>query len=657
MLHRTLTRIILIVLLTGAAGAGVYAQDESPASPVSLYETPDAADPIAALPPGDAFTLEGRNMTGTWLLLKTAGGGYGWAERSRLKLEEGQRLADLPVVSAPASDMSADYLKLYAGPGIHWALIAALPRNTWLVIDGRNFPGTWLLVHTNDGALRGWVEQRHSALTARNGLYALPVISTVPDPTPAAETDITLLEGPGADYPAAATVAPGAPLVIEGRSADSAWLLVHTSDQTARGWITASDITLNEGTSLTDLSVIDPDSALLTIDLYPAPGTSQPASATIPHDTRLWIEGRNEAGTWLLVYRADDPAVRGWIRATDITLDAGTGVMALAVIGAQPTASPSATPAAVAAAPAEQNSAPAQQNNQNSAQPAAPPAPVQPPPYQPSGASVDAMVARLYGVPAVPAAISARARQIMQRGAQLGMRRDVFSKVGDCHTDHLGFLHPLGVNEYELGPYSYLQSTIDYFSATAPRPGVLNSFENASLAAETSFTAAAVLDPTWADPAHCQPGESPLACEYRVVKPGISIIMLGTMDVTVYGPEAFNTYLRQVVAETINRGIVPVLTTFPGDEYRYWAESLQFNTIILDVARDEGIPVINYWLASRALPNYGLTDDHLHLTYKGERRLNIHGPGDRWMSFSGDERVWGHTLRNLITLQTLALLR
>ena len=44
------------------------------------------------------------------------------------------------------------------------------------------------------------------------------------------------------------------------------------------------------------------------------------------------------------------------------------------------------------------------------------------------------------------------------------------------------------------------------------------------------FTAASALSPVWADPKVCLAGETPLGCEYRLQKPVMDFIMLGTND-------------------------------------------------------------------------------------------------------------------------------
>lgn len=76
-------------------------------------------------------------------------------------------------------------------------------------------------------------------------------------------------------------------------------------------------------------------------------------------------------------------------------------------------------------------------------------------------------------------------------------------------------------------------------------------------------TQPALLDSTWADPQWCLSGETPLACEYRVTRPSIALIMFGINDGAATEPEAYEAYLRLIVTQTLERKIVPVLHTFP----------------------------------------------------------------------------------------------
>ncbi|MBZ0304512.1 MAG: hypothetical protein K8I82_00455 [Anaerolineae bacterium] len=241
---------------------------------------------------------------------------------------------------------------------------------------------------------------------------------------------------------------------------------------------------------------------------------------------------------------------------------------------------------------------------------------------------------------------------VFTHGQALGNRADVFTKVGDSNTTNGDFLLAIGMGKTfcHLGSYAYLQETIDFFSATPPREDVQNSFNSYSIAAQKGLSSASVLDPFWATNALCEANESPLMCEYRIVKPSISIIMLGLMDSRYGEPESFAHYMEEIVKQSIEAGVIPVLTTFvvlPDQEVLNYDHSIQMNIALVDIAETYGTPLINLWAAVQELPNYGIGPDRTHLA---------HSVG-QYCDFTGAEQEYGGTLRNLLTLQALDQLR
>ena len=92
-----------------------------------------------------------------------------------------------------------------------------------------------------------------------------------------------------------------------------------------------------------------------------------------------------------------------------------------------------------------------------------------------------------------------------------------------------------------------------------------------------------------------------------------------------------------------------VLTTFVvlPDRGEIYERSLEFNMMLLDIARDEQIPLINLWAAAQTLPDDGIGPDHTHLKAQVGSLC----------SFDGAQQQFGGTLRNLLTLQALDQLR
>lgn len=235
------------------------------------------------------------------------------------------------------------------------------------------------------------------------------------------------------------------------------------------------------------------------------------------------------------------------------------------------------------------------------------------------------------GLPVIPT-ISNTARQIYVRGLALGNRPNAFAKVGDCGVETRFFLTDFDGDpaHYDLGPYEDLRTTIEYFAG---------SFDRDSVAAKNGANTAGLFVPLWADREICGPDEGPLECEYRLWKPSIALIMVGTNDAG--RPERFEESLRAVVDATIERGIVPVLATK--------ADNLEgghvINAAIARVAKDYDIPLWNFWAAVQPLPRHGLQPDGAHLTFLPNRFGDPNAMQTAW------------PVRNLTALQVLDALR
>ncbi len=236
--------------------------------------------------------------------------------------------------------------------------------------------------------------------------------------------------------------------------------------------------------------------------------------------------------------------------------------------------------------------------------------------------------------------ITPHARDIFLRGQSLGNRPTVFSKVGDSITANEAFLVPIGLGDYNLRDHTYLQPVIDYFSQTVARDA--NSFANTSLAAKGGWSAWQVITPRYADPTLCQAGETPLECEYRLVRPSIALIMLGTNDVMTTPSGTYESWMRQIVKISLERGVIPVLSTIPDFKREGYEERvLELNGIIRRLAYEYDIPLWDYWAALQDLPNKGLSDDGVHPSWAV--------PAD----FKPYFLQYGMTMRNLTALQAL----
>ena len=208
--------------------------------------------------------------------------------------------------------------------------------------------------------------------------------------------------------------------------------------------------------------------------------------------------------------------------------------------------------------------------------------------------------------PVVPQ-VSARAREIYQRGLALGNDPRAFSKIGDCQSVPASFLGIYDTDRYSFAPeYQSLQATVDYYAGSFNREGE---------SVRGGFNASSVLLPFWANTEVCQPGENPMQCENRIHNPSIVFISL---EVWFEGrtPDVYEKYLRQIIEYNLEQGTLPVLVTkadnVEGDH--------SINATIAKLAYEYDLPLWNYWLAVQPLPNHGLdpTDmNGFHLNLDG----------------------------------------
>ncbi|MCA9884022.1 MAG: SGNH/GDSL hydrolase family protein [Anaerolineae bacterium] len=241
----------------------------------------------------------------------------------------------------------------------------------------------------------------------------------------------------------------------------------------------------------------------------------------------------------------------------------------------------------------------------------------------------------------LPQAMVDRLRAIYADGLAKGKRAGVFSKVGDSITVSQNFLTPIGYGQVNLAQFTHLQPTIEYFTQAVAREG--NAFVNPSLAAGVGWAAWGVLDPELADATWCGAGESPLACEYRVVKPTIALIMFGTNDSGYRTSEQFRSDMQRIVQYSLDEGIIPILSTVPNrPEMPAIIDS--YNRVIGEIAASQNLPVWDYHSALRDLPNSGLTYDNIHPSSP---------PNAPETAADFQQLSYGYNVRNLTALQML----
>ncbi|HEX7552876.1 MAG TPA: hypothetical protein VF378_04940, partial [Geothrix sp.] len=176
----------------------------------------------------------------------------------------------------------------------------------------------------------------------------------------------------------------------------------------------------------------------------------------------------------------------------------------------------------------------------------------------------------------------------------MGNDPHAFSKVADCQGIREVLLGAYDlVGYYHLSPENAdLQQTIDWFAG---------SFNRNGQAVMGGFNARAVLQPQFADPAACLPGETPIACEYRVHRPSIVLISL-EFGYDGRTTENYVQYMRTIIDFYIGKGVLPILAT-KADNFE-GGDSLNLATATLAYQYD--LPLWNWWLAAQPLFNHGL---------------------------------------------------
>lgn len=231
----------------------------------------------------------------------------------------------------------------------------------------------------------------------------------------------------------------------------------------------------------------------------------------------------------------------------------------------------------------------------------------------------------------MPDAVQQNVRAIFAKGQQLGRNPHAYSAAGDSTIETPYFLGPFSGTKYNLGGYSYLQPTVDYF---------LGAFGRNSLAVRIGQHSWSILNPTWADKTACNANESPLACELRVNNPAYVIVRLGANDTGV--AKLFDTSLRKLVTTTMEMGVIPILSTKPDQR----DGNARMNEQIRQIAADYQVPLWDFDLVAKTLPGFGLGPDGVHLTgfWQSDYRLK-----------TAYER--GHAMQNITALMILDRLR
>lgn len=210
--------------------------------------------------------------------------------------------------------------------------------------------------------------------------------------------------------------------------------------------------------------------------------------------------------------------------------------------------------------------------------------------------------------------IRERVKEIYVDGQAQGRDPTHFSVIGDCQSIPYVFMGPYGRGDLEPdASESYLWNAIEYFGT---------SFDRWSVTARGGFTAASILNALQADPEECKPGETPLTCEFRLNNPAFVLITLETwLDPDTI--DRYEIYLREIIETVIEKGAVPILLT-KADSSELRGEKHVINPVIVNLAYEYQVPVVNFWKSAQYLPNYGIDPERegFHLSQAGYNLKN-----------------------------------
>jgi hypothetical protein len=220
---------------------------------------------------------------------------------------------------------------------------------------------------------------------------------------------------------------------------------------------------------------------------------------------------------------------------------------------------------------------------------------------------------RLYYPDWIPT-ITAAQKAIYRGSVDYAKDLHMFTVVGDCNSLPPVYLQRVADGLFDVTDYTGLGWVADRFTP---------SFSRVSLAVNGGFNAAAMSDSDWADHALCDKNVGPFACEVWVSRASVIFIEVGTGD--QYEWKDFEKNYRPLVQHALKKGVLPVLVTKADDlEARNGAPSGYINDVIRKLADEYSVPLLDFWQATRTLPNNGLIDEgglNFHLSQAGQ---NLH---------------------------------
>jgi hypothetical protein len=259
--------------------------------------------------------------------------------------------------------------------------------------------------------------------------------------------------------------------------------------------------------------------------------------------------------------------------------------------------------------------------------------------------------------PALGPVVRGHLEKVAARGESVGNLPGVFAKIGDSISASPSILQALACRRPQLGAWSELRGTVEFFGATSVLRGsevaqceVSNSYSRVGVAAVPGWRAVDALSRLEASP-EC--GDLPaVSCELQLLHPSVALIMFGTNDLTDFSAVQFRRDLARVARLVAGAGTIPVLSTIPPRrQWPYSQRVARFNAEIAALAENRALPLWNYWrqMTEPGVPNQGLGEDGVH--------PSALCPPCTAIDFRPEGLRQGYTLRNLGALRVLDRLR
>lgn len=537
----------------------------------------------------------------------------------------------------------------YDAPGTDGNLIRLIQSNQFIRVIGRTVDSTWLQVEFSDNA-KGWVTASSVITTVNIADLAITGAIIAQDYFVTVKPDaegLRLRQSPVVAENILLYLSAGESLVVDGRLTDNSWLQVSRTNGVS-GWVMRgfvdipfdinavpiiepqADVAI-EPSNPTSVPLVEPTRIPSTqsqniiineaqvseegngLRLRELPSLESRVFFNLEEFTPVSVNGRTNDNIWVLI---ETPAQgEGWVATQYLNLFFELNAIPI-IQNPTPVQNPFAPVDLV-----DNGQQPVTENN--------PVAPSNPSAGFAPGGYVFQSGIRGTG-------------NIYNYGQSLGNNPFLFTKVGDSLTATAGFLYQIGWNNYNLGDdYAYLQPVIDHFGS---------SYGHTAKSMLSGWKTYSVLLPELADPSACQPGETPLQCEYRITRPAFALILLGTNDVYEVSPAAYEANLRDIIEISIDSGVVPIVSTVPL-RLDFQSQAQAFNQVVRRVVAEYDVPLWDLYNEIINLPNHGLSSDSVHLSAPGDDLNNT-------ANFTGDNLQYGMNARNLSALRILeSLLR